>query len=758
MGDPESRHVLPDPTAVLSESRYPLVTDMFLAQAYQTPDHPALCQKGAIWTYRRMAESCCALAGALMDRGIKKGDVIAVTGSRSFGLVSSMMAVLFGGGVVLPVDQVLPVRRKQLMIDESGAKYVLYVKNNKSVLEEWSGKVDPFGIFSVDRDTGYIDGAEPFSGGGALKLPELSPDDAAYVFFTSGTTGVPKGVLGCHKGLSHFLTWQRDTFAVGSQDRCAQLTNLSFDVVLRDILLPLISGATICLPDESDELSSDRVLPWIEQEGITLLHTVPSLAQSWLKHVPEEGTLHALRYVYFAGEPLMDALVNKWREAFPYSGRIVNLYGPTETTLAKCYYEIPATVLPGVQPIGRPLPGTQALVLSDTLEPCGIDEPGEIFLRTPYRTLGYRNASDEQQRRFIKNPFRNDQQDILYRTGDRGRYRPDGLLEILGRLDDQVKIRGVRIEPGEVTAVLSRHPKVSSTVVIARKNNEGENILVAYVVPTSHGGVLSELRSFLIGQLPAAMVPSHFVALDAMPLTPNGKVDTRALPAPDTDGPDTQESFIVPRTALEESLASVWCQVLRLERVGIHDNFFELGGHSLIATQIASRVRRALNIELTVRGIFEHPTIALLALYLIEKQVNDSEFAGRDELLTQVESLSPDEIERFLKGAGQLPRGREDADKGKSPSSGSKFYCPQGRSEFFGRQECNLLMIINERFELLSFEKVAHSVRELDPRISVTVVRDRTPMNLNLPDRFTLIFSPALVRNYPPVRGRIFCG
>ncbi|HAM51533.1 MAG TPA: non-ribosomal peptide synthetase, partial [Nitrospiraceae bacterium] len=647
MGDPKPMHVLPDPRAVLSEPRYPLVTSMFLSQADQTPDHQALRQKGVVWTYRRLAESCHVLAGALLDRGMKKGDVVAVIGSRSFGFVSSMMAVLLGGGVVLPVAQDLPVHRQHLLADESGAKYVLYIKSGKGIFEEWTGQVDPLRIFFVDPDTACVAGIEIFGDGRTSKLPELSPDDAAYIFFTSGTTGLPKGVLGCHKGLSHFLTWQRDTFAIGSQDRCAQLTNLSFDVILRDIFLPLTSGATLCLPEESDEMRSDKALPWMDKEGITLLHTVPSLAQSWLKYVPEGVALRRLRYVYFAGEPLTDALVHKWRKAFPDSGHIVNLYGTTEVSLAKCFYEIPSTVSPGIQPIGRPLPHTQALVLSDTLEQCGINHPGEIFFRTPYRALGYINASAEQQRRFIKNPFTNHQDDVLYRTGDWGKYRPDGLLEILGRLDDQVKIRGVRVEPDEVMAVLSGHPLVSASVVTARKNSEGENILVAYVVPSSSGGGIasSELRDFLNQRLPAAIMPSHFMVLDSLPLMPNGKVDKMALPSPDREWSDTPQPFIAPRSALEKSLASVWCEVLRLERVGVSENFFELGGHSLVATQIASRIKRDLNVDLTVQRIFEHPTIEDLALHLIEQQVNNSASEGMDELLTRLEPMSHDDIE-----------------------------------------------------------------------------------------------------------------
>ena len=294
------------------------------------------------------------------------------------------------------------------------------------------------------------------------------PDDAAYIFFTSGSTGVPKGVLGWHKGLSHFLQWQGDTFGIGPQERVAQLIHLSFDAVLRDIFLPLTRGATLCVPNEQDTLDAQSLMQWLERERISLVHTIPTLAQAWLAQVPADVCLRSLRWVFFSGEPLTEILVRQWRVAFPRSA-IVNLYGPTETTLVKCYYVVPPDVLPGIQPAGWPLPQTQALVLAAHSRLCGIGEPGEIVLRTPFRTLGYINAPDDQRQRFVQNPFREDAGDWLYYTGDRGRYRPDGMLEILGRLDEQVKIRGIRIEPSEVTATLAQHPAVHACVVVPRR-------------------------------------------------------------------------------------------------------------------------------------------------------------------------------------------------------------------------------------------------------------------------------------------------
>ena len=302
----------------------------------------------------------------------------------------------------------------------------------------------------------------------AAPLPPIHGEDAAYIFFTSGSTGVPKGVLGCHKGLSHFLHWQRQTFDIGPRDRVAQLTSLSFDVLLRDVFLPLTSGGMLCLPEEGDQA---HVLAWLAREGVTVVHAVPTLLQTWLTQESTGVDLGNLRWLFLAGEPLSGALVQAWRGRFPGGAEVVNLYGPTETTLVKCFHRVIGELQPGLQPVGMALPQTQALVLNATGQLCGIGELGEVVLRTPFRTLGYVNAPEEMRRHFVPNPFREgDPSDLLYYTGDRGRYRPDGSLDLLGRLDDQVKIRGVRVEPGEVKAVLEEHPAVQACFVMGRKD------------------------------------------------------------------------------------------------------------------------------------------------------------------------------------------------------------------------------------------------------------------------------------------------
>jgi amino acid adenylation domain-containing protein len=608
-----SGRILPDPAEKLAEPCYEPVTHIFASWALRSPSTPAVSQGGHVRTYRELADSASMLARILVAQGMRPGEVTVLVGPRSYGFVTGFLAVFLSGGVILPIDQRLPADRQRLLLQEANTTRLLYIGELRSE-DAWMMEFVP-SSFLLDPDEGHV--VSPVNNPTNIEnqmLPQLSPDDPACIFFTSGTTGVPRGVLGSHKGLSHFLLWQRDTFSVSTEDRCAQLTGPSFDVILRDIFLPLISGAMICLPPKDIDISSEDILSWLAFEKITLLHIVPSLAQNWLLNQGGKTLLPQLRCIFFSGEPLTDQLVLQWRETLPGPGMIINLYGPTETTMVKSFFVVPSAIPPGIQSAGRPLPQTQTLVLSKTGQLCGIGEPGEIVIRTPFRTLGYINFPEEVSGRFVKNPFRDDKDDLLYYTGDLGRYCPDGSLDILGRMDDQVKIRGVRIEPAEVAAVLAGHPDVKACIVASRKDLRQETVLVAYVVPSSADRpAFSELGLYLGKRLPLVMVPSAFVFLESLPLTPNGKVDRRALPGPDLFQLDSAESFVSPGTPEEQSIAGIWSEVLGIQRIGIYDNFFALGGHSLLATRVVSRMNRIFNITIPLRSFFEAPTVSGLS-------------------------------------------------------------------------------------------------------------------------------------------------
>ena len=610
-----ARAVLPDPAEILTEPPQDLVVDAFMSWAKRFPAAPAMSQGSQTWTYAELARCADILARVMVATGMARGEVVAVHGQPSFGLVTAVMAVFLSGGVLLLIDSALPKQRKRLMLREAKARKVIGADVKKS---EDGWLEDEFGsdMLFVEPQEGCALNSEAITPG-PISLPEVTIDDPAYIFFTSGTTGTPKAILGCHKGLSHFLAWQRQTFAVGPGDRSAQIAALSFDAVLRDIFLPLTSGAELCLRDAGTLSASTEMIEWLVRNRITIIHAVPSLAKSWIASVDPTRHLKNLRWVFFIGEPLTEAFVHQWRTAFPNDAEIVNLYGPTETTLVKCFYTVPADMSPGIQPIGRPIPDTQALILNGDHQLCGINEPGEIVLRTPFRTLGYINAAEENCKRFVQNPFRDDPTDLIYFTGDAGCYQPDGILRILGRLDDEIKIRGVRIEPAEVTATLAQHPDVESCVVVGAKNGRHETTLAAYVVPVLQKNLTrGDLAAYLLERLPAAMVPSTYVFLDSLPLAPNGKIDRRSLPEPDPNEFVPDRSDIAPRTELENTVARIWAAVLKVEKLGVHDNFFDLGGHSLLATQIIARIREVLRADVTLRALFEKPTIAGLSEHL----------------------------------------------------------------------------------------------------------------------------------------------
>ncbi|MEP6914052.1 MAG: amino acid adenylation domain-containing protein [Acidobacteriota bacterium] len=630
--DPESAALLPHPGLSLPEPGHEPVATQFFAIAAAMPDRLAVGSGSGSWTYRDLAAHADRIARQLLADGLLKGDAVALSGPPSPEGIAGMLGVLAAGGVLLLLDEHLPVERRRLMIGEAGAERLLHC-GEWTTADDWIRQDPALAVTQVVDAAGTRMERNGADAADRLDLPAIAPDDPAYLFFTSGTTGVPKGVLGRHKGLSHFLDWQRAAFGIGPDDRSAQLTGLSFDVVLRDIFLPLTTGASVHLPDDSSGLSSGRTVAWLDRQRISILHTVPSIAQNWLSDLPAGASLHSLRWVFFAGEPLTDALVQRWRGAFPDSGRVVNLYGPTETTLAKCCYVVPENPPAGVQPVGWPLPETQALVLNRGGDLCGIAEPGEIAIRTPFRTLGYVNGGAEDRDRFVRNRFTDDPNDLIYRTGDRGRYRPDGALEILGRLDDQTKIRGVRVEPAEVSAVLARHPAVAACVVTSVKDVEGANALAAYVVASRQTPIaVSELRVYLEAALPAAMVPGYFVVIDALPLTPNGKVDRRRLPGPRESDRATDGVYVAPRNPTERVIAEIWSDVLGVERPGVFDGFFELGGHSLKATRVVSRINAAFQIALPLRTLFEAATIAGVAAVVEDRLIDELELIPGDEL------------------------------------------------------------------------------------------------------------------------------
>jgi amino acid adenylation domain-containing protein len=536
------------------------LADSVRSWAEKTPDAVAIETENRSVTYSELVSGVEENKGRMLEVGIEGGHRVGLCGPVTGSTIESFLALWEIGAVVCPLDTGLPSRRQATMTSAAGVSWLVE------------------------------DGEIRKVGKGSTEQPVNS--DHAVIFFTSGTTGIPKGIVGSRKGISDFLAWQRDQFSVGPGDRIPQLTGFSFDVVLRDIFLALVSGATLCLPPERLNLASP--LRWLAQKRVTRIHVVPSLGQSWLAH---EGDLPKLKTTFFAGEPLTGRLARRWRERAA-STRVINFYGPAETTLARCFCDVTDLEQEGILPIGTPLPGTQIHLVDANDDPVPLGETGEIAIRFPGASHGYLDDFSSFQ-------------GSLYRTGDLGRVRrEDGLIDILGRIDDQVKIRGVRIQPGEIAAVLSKHEKIHAAHV--QLDSDRTQDLTGYLVGAEIDS--GEIRTFLEEFLPQVMIPARFVWLDEFPITPNGKIDRRRLPAAPKGTGENKSRLPVSET--ERSLAGLWSTLLGREIKNAYLSFFEAGGFSLNTAQLAVMIEERWSVRVEIRDLFEAPTIAEQALLI----------------------------------------------------------------------------------------------------------------------------------------------
>ncbi|HJP73688.1 MAG TPA: AMP-binding protein [Pseudonocardiaceae bacterium] len=588
-GQPNSQLAPAEPhpfDTVLALADYARVADLVQAQAAATPDAVALRWDEGEVTYRLLADAARGAAGQL-----RPGERIGILGGKSPATVAALIGALSAGAIAVPMDEQLPRHRLETMIGLADVSRVL--------LTEPSAADPPTGV-EVHRVTfdGLVEGAGRSPG-------PVRPDDPAYIFFTSGTTGAAKAVLGRHRGLDHFIAWETAEFGVRPGDRVAQLTTLSFDAMLRDVFVPLTRGATLCLPSATDRDDVGRTVDWLARERVTIVHTTPSVVSAWLSGAgPDSARLSRLRLLCLAGEPLTGRLVARLREQLlGPDTEIVNFYGPTETTMIKTFHRVSADHGPGPVPIGRALPGSQVVVLDDADRPCRPGQRGEIVLRTPYRTLGYTSGNSA----FRPNPRSADPDDLIYRTGDLAVVGADGQIQIEGRDDDLLKVRGIRVHPAEVAAELATHPEVAQVHVDTDKRGDGA--LVAYVVRTPGSALTAEtLRDYARGRMVLGLVPGLFRFTDRFALLPNGKLDRASL----SQSQQAAER-IAPRDATERSIHQIWSELLGHQEFGVTDDFFAAGGHSLLATVLLARLRRSTGVALSLRQLLEGPQIEQLA-------------------------------------------------------------------------------------------------------------------------------------------------
>ena len=608
LSDDERRQVLYEfNDTQVDFGRANLIHELVQIQAERTPDAVAIVTASKQLTYGELNEKANRLAHFLRNAG--NVTLVGVCAERSPEMIVGLLGILKAGGAYLPLDPSLPRQRLEMILAEARPQLILTQQHVRDVLP---GSEE--NVFCLDSDWSHVAG-EPADNPNS----QISATNAAYVIYTSGSTGRPKGVVISHRAICNRLLWLQAEYPLTPQDTLLQKTVFSFDASVWEIFVPLLAGARIVLAEDGREHDVSYLVQAIAEHEVTILQLVPSMLALLLE---EEGLeeLHSLRRLFCGGEALPTALANRFYNRF--RADLVNLYGPTESSIDATHYACSRAALSALQtrvtvPIGKPLANVSVYVTDEKLRPVPINVTGELCIGGVGLAHGYLNRPDLTAEKFIPDPFSRECGARLYRTGDLARHASEGDIEFMGRLDHQVKIRGNRIELSEIEAVLTQHELVNAAVVIVRNDEPGEQRLVAYVVPQQAGEEdrlsVSALHRYLKGTLPDYMIPAMFVMLKALPLLPNGKVDRQALPEPEAVRPELEQEFVAPRTPVEELLAGIWSQVLNIESIGVNDNFFELGGHSLLVTQIVTRARAAFKIDLPLRSIFDHQTIAELA-------------------------------------------------------------------------------------------------------------------------------------------------
>ncbi|WP_437305959.1 amino acid adenylation domain-containing protein [Sorangium sp. So ce388] len=618
------------------------VHELFEAQAERTPDAVAVIFDDKRLSYRELNQRANQVAHALRRRGVAPDGLVAIAAERSVEMVVGLLGILKAGGAYVPIDPEYPADRIAFMLEDAAAPVLLSQWPVASRLPAHHAEV-----LCLDADRALID-SEPT---GNLAVP-VAPDHLAYTIYTSGSTGRPKGAGNSHRGLLNRLQWMQERYALTPEDRVLQKTPFSFDVSVWELFWPLITGAGLVVARPGDHRDGERLVDLISRHSVTTLHFVPPMLQAFLE-TPGAASCRSLRKVICSGEALPAELARRCFERLP-DAELHNLYGPTEASIDvtawACSREDTSTAVP----IGHPIANTQIYLLDRHGQPVPVGVPGELHIGGVGLARGYHRRPALTAERFVPDPFGSAPGGRLYRTGDLARHRADGAIEFLGRLDHQVKIRGLRVELGEIEARLLQHPHVHEAVVVARDEPHGGRRLVAYVA--GRDGSAPEpaaLRAWLAETLPAYMVPAPIVALDRLPLSPNGKVDRRALPAPEQiDAP--ARAVTPPRTDLERTIAAIWRDVLPAPQINVDDNFFDLGGHSLLLAKVHSRLREEVDRGLPMLVLFQHPTIASLAAALSQEASAEPAPQARERNDERARAAQQRRGEIFARRRGEL--------------------------------------------------------------------------------------------------------
>ena len=606
------------------------LSEMFELQAAQSPDGVAVVCGGQSLTYAQLNARAKRIASHLRSLGVGPETVVALAMRRGIHLLSGILGVFKAGGAYLPLDPSWPPQRCFQVLAQSRTPLVLVDSECQPSLAQSLPEALGTDCPKVECLEGLLEQEEP--------QPDsigLAPSNLAYVIYTSGSTGVPKGVMVQHGGMMNHLYAKIRDLQLTSKDVIAQTASQCFDISVWQFLAALLVGGQVNIVDDSTVHDPTRLREYLRRHGITVFEAVPSLLSAMLDHssdsTPGQTDLPSLRWLLSTGEGLPPQLAERWLRSYP-DVPMCNAYGPTECSDDVSHYFMHdgSPIQTPTVPIGRPIANTRLYVLDDQYQPVPVGVAGELCVSGAGVGRGYLDNPARTAELFVPDPFGGPAGARLYRTGDLARYDASGTLELLGRIDDQIKIRGFRMELGEIETVLARLPGVRAAVVIVREDRSGQRYLAAYVVPDPGGSpAIAELRAFLKERLPESMIPAVFMLLEALPLTAHGKVDRRALPAPEQARAGFQDNFVSPRDGWELRLSRVWEEILDTHPVGVRDNFFDLGGHSLLAVRLMFQIHKMSGRELPLALLFERPTIEQLAQVL------------RQEIQISVSSLVP---------------------------------------------------------------------------------------------------------------------
>jgi amino acid adenylation domain-containing protein len=640
--------------------RHQCLHHLFEAQVERTPEAMALRSDNTELSYRELNERANQVAHYLRSLGVGPEVLVGLLLTRSIEMVVALLGVLKAGGAYVPIDPEYPRERLSFMLKDAAVKVLLTESQFESGLAE-----------QVEVNIVTLEAAMHRINQQSVENPPPSTEaeHLAYVIYTSGSTGRPKGVMVTHGALVNYALEMAHQLPLRASDRILQFASVGFDVMVEELFPTWVSGASVVLPTASTQELAGELSRFIARERITGVELPTAGWHAWLQQLSgagEAGPPECLRFVIVGGERASMEDVRAWHR---WEAELIHVYGVTEATVTTTVHREKSVAsnsreeeraggerrvieLDGQSlefPLGQAIANAEVYVLDERMELVPVGVTGELYIGGVGLSRGYLRRPELTAERFVPHPFSKEKGTRLYRSGDLVRWREDAELEYVGRVDEQVKIRGYRVELGEIEAVLRQHAGVNEALVVVHEQHD-EKELIAYVVPrtghTSANG--DELREFVKQQLPAYMVPGRYVLLEKFPLNAHGKVERSALPAPERGRAETGVEYVAPKTPLEETVASIWAEVLRVERVGVKDSFFALGGHSLLAMQVTSRIREALELEIPLRAIFEHRTVESYALAVLQHQIEEGRNEDLSELLTELDGLSDERARALL--------------------------------------------------------------------------------------------------------------